>query len=612
MGRITRRSFLRGSAGLGALGIMSAVDWHEALADAGSGPISMAMHVHASFSEGVGSMRWQLNEAAANGVDVVWWSEHDWRMSGHGYRQQVHFSGQTESEDGSPLAWTQSKSGSLSSYSGRIVTSPASPLDPAGPSSLRLEAIGSKSSLATVRWIAGDSGARLNLHGTLAGQTLRLEVFPESIGSNAYLEMRIRTSQMPSVAGRAAERYELCYRVGGPDPAGTVRATGVSGLVVLDAPVGTWTSLAVTPCDDIARLWPDLQPLDAALVELSLAAGSKSRARAAGYFDYLRFDRTLTGDQPLEVQRQLMEAYAGLYTATQLAGLEVSLDAHHLNWFGGALSLPDYGSLPIQPATNNPAATAALVTTIHDRGGLASYNHMFGSSNSLGTSTAQEKKRRQVAADLISRRAFGADVLEVGYRQRGGVDLSRHLAVWDACSRNAIFLTGNGVNDSHGGSWATQMNRFLTWAWAADATEESLLGALGAGRCTFGDPRFTGQLDLVVDGVCPMGSVSISDLPVRLLGIVGSGFPAGGSVRVIQGPVDLGGPASPDPGTAVVMTIPSSAFEAGFVEVVLDTTVPTFARVEVLDDGGQLFAGSNPVWLLRSDPPGGIPPARAG
>ena len=44
------------------------------------GPTRMAMHVHASFSEGSASMQAHLAEAERTGVDVIWWTEHDHRM----------------------------------------------------------------------------------------------------------------------------------------------------------------------------------------------------------------------------------------------------------------------------------------------------------------------------------------------------------------------------------------------------------------------------------------------------------------------------------------------------------------------------------------------------
>jgi hypothetical protein len=62
----------------------------------GSELITMAMHVHASFSERTGSMEAQLSEAEANNVNVLWWTEHDWRMAATCYRTQVSFDSLTD------------------------------------------------------------------------------------------------------------------------------------------------------------------------------------------------------------------------------------------------------------------------------------------------------------------------------------------------------------------------------------------------------------------------------------------------------------------------------------------------------------------------------------
>ena len=611
---ITRRTFLKGAAGLGVTGlgagsILTTLASEPALAELL--PIGMAMHVHSSFSEGTASMLAQLDQAVTNAVDVLWWSDHDWRMSGHGYRREVHFDGFTETEDGAPLSWKVSRSGTLRSSSVAFVPTPASPQDPHGPSALQLTATCDGASFATIRCTADASAARETLRGSLAGTTISIDVFPQAVGLKAYLEIRVRTSSHPATAGRAAGAYAIAYRIGGPDPPGTFRTQGLTGYVTLDAPVNAWSTLVLQPTADIARLWPDLQPTDGSLYEFSVAAGSKGGGPASACVDYLRFARDVPGDAPLDVQRQLMDAYATRFPGvTQYQALEVSLYQDHVNWFGGALTIPSYDGVPAVPAPNDPLSTAALVGQVHDGGGLASLNHVFGSTSpALGSASTQEKKRRTVTTKLVGNRAFGSDILEVGYQTRGGVNLARHLGVWDACSRNAIFLTGNGVNDNHGGPWTGQ-NDFLTWAWSGDRSQQQLGAALASGRCFFGDPaKFQGQLDLMLDGVCPMGSASVSDLPSRSLEIAALGLPDGGSVRLVQGPIDLAGPGVPEPGT-VVTTIPANAFTSGTSTVSLDTSVATFARVEVADPTGLVIAGSNPVWMLRAEPPTGIPDAR--
>jgi hypothetical protein len=56
--------------------------------------------------------------------------------------------------------------------------------------------------------------------------------------------------------------------------------------------------------------------------------------------------------------------------------------------------------------------------------------------------------------------------------------------------------------------------------------------------------------------------------------------------------------------------LPESSFAAGFVNVSVDTSTPRYVRAVVRDAAGVAVALSNPVWLLRDLPPGGIPAAR--
>jgi hypothetical protein len=393
---------------------------------------------------------------------------------------------------------------------------------------------------------------------------------------------------------------------------GTRRADGLLGVVVLPGIDGAWNSVVITPAADAAAIWPGLEADDLSLCELSFGVQSRNGAAARGYIDYLRFSRTVDGNTPIDVQRGLMATYQPAFPAiTQHQGLEVSLYDQHLNWFGGDVTLPDYGTLPIVPTIKDDAATAGQAAMIRTAGGVASLNHMFGAGNDLVSEDEQERRRRALATKLIGNAAYGVDILEVGYRQRGGADLSRHLAVWDACSRNGIFLTGNGVSDDHSGQgWRTSIRNFFTYAWASDALEATLLAALRAGRCFFGDiQRFTGWLDLLVDGVYPMGSVSIAQMPSRTVRITATKIPSGGWVSVVTGPVDHAGSSQPDPGTTTT-PIAASAFAAGYADIAVDTSVSTFVRVVVVDSTGRIVAGSNPVWLLTEPGPEPIPPAR--
>jgi hypothetical protein len=89
-----------------------------------------------------------------------------------------------------------------------------------------------------------------------------------------------------------------------------------------------------------------------------------------------------------------------------------------------------------------------------------------------------------------------------------------------------------------------------------------------------------------------------------------TGLPADSVVRIVQGTVDLAGPSKPEPGTTFTEMSSAAWSTKGFVDLPIDTTAPRFVRVEVRDRTGTVLALSNPVWLLRDTPEGGISAAR--
>src|SRR5213593_4432367 len=119
-----RRSLITagGLLGLGSLGIPLGAD--GAFAATTSDPVSMAMHIHASFSEGIASMDAHLDQARKCGVDVVWRTDHDFRRTAHGYRQAIGFDGPNEPEGHWDLTWKPVKSGNLANSDMSFVSSP--------------------------------------------------------------------------------------------------------------------------------------------------------------------------------------------------------------------------------------------------------------------------------------------------------------------------------------------------------------------------------------------------------------------------------------------------------------------------------------------------------
>jgi len=199
---------------------------------------SMAMHVHSSFSEQDGSMDSQLFQASKNSVDVLWWTDHDTRMDGIGYRQVVHFTSLTKERggpgQGRPWDWTQVTSGPLGSRStGGIVQSPSSPSDPVAGGSMQLIAKSTTGAPATFGFYAQTHQASWNYRDNLNGQSLTIDVLLTGGWQSGYLELLIVSSYHEAIGGRPAGGYQLSYQF--VPPGGTARRTanGLTGIVTI-------------------------------------------------------------------------------------------------------------------------------------------------------------------------------------------------------------------------------------------------------------------------------------------------------------------------------------------------------------------------------------------
>jgi hypothetical protein len=620
---LSRRGFMHATGAAAAVALLRSkprLSLRSAAREAtttGALAYSMAMHIHTSFSEQSGSMDSQLFQAAQNSVDVLWWTDHDDRMDGIGYRKTVHFTSLTSESGGpgerGPWNWIKRESGPLASTSGGgIVTTPYSPDDPVAGGSLHLTAKSTSTSTAKFGYYADCQPAGWNYRDNLTGQSLIIDVRLTSGWSRGYLELLIATSFHEASAGRPPGNYTLSYRFQ-PSGQATRVANGLAGVVTIPvSSLNSWQTMTITPSNDIAALWPDLDYRDFALWGLTLSAASTGD-QAGGYFDYLRFNRRMSGEALLLQQEDMKSVLAPRYPGvTQRQGLEVSWLQPHINWFGGNVATPSYGST--KPSTYASFLRNTLVPEIHSAGGLASYNHPYGYGDPpLLSQSEQDTLLAQTAATMLPTAALGTDLIEVGYRRRHGCDLAHHVALWDVMSRNAVFLTGNGTSDDHFGlNWRGSRNNFVTSVWAASMSEPNLLAALVAGRSWCGSlSSYRGSLDLMVDGTCPMGSVSVSSLTSRKLVARASGIPTGGWLQILQGTVDYAGTSALKANTQVISTYTAADLAGGSVTRQIDTSKSRFVRTQVLNSSGIVIGLSNPVWLLRSIPPRGIPAPRS-
>ena len=297
---------------------------------------------------------------------------------------------------------------------------------------------------------------------------------------------------------------------------------------------------------------------------------------------------------------------------TQQHGLEVSRNLPHVNWFGPNVTVPSYSG--ISTSAYQTFLQKTVIPQIHSSGGLASYNHPYGySSLPAQPQSQQDALLSQTASKLLANKVLGADLLEVGYILRQGVDVNHHIGLWDVLSRNAVFLTGNGVSDDHEGTnWYGFHNNWVSSVWAPSTRMADLLSALAAGRGWCGSlSKFRGSLDLLVDGSVPMGSVSVSSVSSRRLAATATGLPSGAVLQVLQGAVDYPGQNSLTADTKLIGSYTTTQLASGQITRAVSTAQDSFLRTQVVSSTGAIIATSNPVWLLRKPPPNGVPAARA-
>ncbi|GAB3858475.1 hypothetical protein GCM10027610_096410 [Dactylosporangium cerinum] len=527
-------------------------------------PVSMATHIHGPFSEGVASYAAHLDQARRYKVDVVWFTDHDFRIAASGHRQAVHFDGAAEPEHGLAWTWKQHVVGKPGSHGADFVASPHSPHDGTGKA-LRLTATGA----GAVRFEGVAWNAMAN--ACVADTTLTLDVLPEQIGSGGALTLDLQLSNQP---GKGILR--VAYQMGNVDKV-THRADGAQGTVRLPVRSGGWQRFTFVLRGDIAKLWPDIVAGDNALTGLALEA-RQGRFVA----DRLTFDRSRRAGQAGEQLRaSVIDAVALRYPdVTQYRALEVSM-VRHLNWFGGDLTLPAFPSPPVRD--NDAALTASMVRWLHAHGGLVCWNHPMDVA-----------KRDELAKLVVTQGALGVDLVEIGRDP-----LEDLLWVYDVAARNGVFFTALGSSDDHDATdWAANEEHFVSHVWSPSKSRADLLRALSAGAAWFTDlTSYRGAMDLRVRDVSYMGAVLVGSAPVAV-DVSATKLPKGATLEIVTGKLGTG----LQPSTSVVPVKTGSARTT--------VTPGSYVRSQVRLKDKTVAGVSNPLWLLAKAPATPIPAAR--
>ncbi len=585
-------------------------------------PWCLQLHIHGPLSEQNGSLDWHVDRARAIGVDVLWWTDHDWRTDLLGYTTRFDF--ENCAWDATLRKWVEPDG-----YEYRYMeTAYAVPYSQASVSGARAYE-GTKSFRLQVQDVAGSGFQRIevaqttsrrqNVYPLVTAPRLRLAVYPEEFdpaGDKLVIQVRLCEK---------ADGWPMLRYV-----AGSLEEEPADAIPV-DCPAGQWTVLDL---DVTADTWArfasggadSIRAQDNNLFDVRVALYTRDGRTAVAFVDELRYvaDTSLAGTGMLDWQRAAGAYYeARTQEVRHFVGSELSRFKiqQHMNAYAPGFVPVDY--------TGRVASDSLwyAVDQVHAQGGLVSFNHPWGVGIYGNPQETPEMKALRILKaknDALATELYRCDMLEVGYRIRHGINLAGHLDLWDCLTANGRFVTGTGVTDTHGTAWsigwvpwqpsALYENNFVTWVWAEAPEERPLLDALAAGRAWFGDPyRWRGEMDLrTIDGF-PMGRVVLTDAPSHDMIVRITEAPDGGEVRVRQGRIDdTGAPST----TVSWLREESLALPAGGGEfcdtLTVDASVSSFVRVELYGPDAKPDAFSNPLCLVRQMPERGIRAARAG
>ena len=319
-------------------------------------------------------------------------------------------------------------------------------------------------------------------------------------------------------------------------------------------PVGTWTTVELRPLDDLTAIFTELPAAaDNATtaqvvtnnIVLTVGAGARNGGVGRGWFDRLRFLRDGVGAAAYDLQEQLIARYATVFSSVRgHLGDEISRNDPHLQWLVGR-PVPidyDYKRWP------NTAEVLKAINGVHQGGGLLQYNHPFGAEAS-GSFTDQNALLTQAVSLMKTSGAWPLlDLVEAGYQRRGTntnmASLDTHLRLFDLLARSRRYVTCTGCTDDHEGligSWSSRTNRYATGIWAPSLADADVRAALASGQAwclEVEDSGTVNTIDLMADGVVPMGSVSVRPVATRTAQLTCPTVPSGATAEFIRGVVD--------------------------------------------------------------------------
>jgi hypothetical protein len=561
-------------------------------------PALLQTHIHGLSNHNEpqpASMEWLTHEARRLGYDVLWWTDHldilsvgDLNVLFRGARistdqDSVRLANVTR-PDWAPSFWSARtfNASRLVSLAGDTLLLRAIPDDAGAPSAATLRL---RSDAPWGNAVHAYEFARPLMSGT----TLCFDASIEGAAAHTSMQLDLRLSYHNLGTGSGRFRT-LRYVLG--DSAANVASDSTEVLQIRGAALSPSMNTICLPVSADARRagGGDNTPSDLQ-ISLTHPAPEGTTLRMLG----LTFHSNVrTPSANWSYLRAIADSVEQKMGVRQLLGAEYSPPTVHL---GGHIAEQSYVAASI---LFSPGSHTTFVSRVHQAGGVITYNHPFGWDGDLRPGPS-DARLQAVRDSMLSLEAFGADLLEVGYPQRGGVDFRTHLKLWDELGVRGLPLCGIGSGDSHGGFWGEGMNvgPFGTWVWTENLTAATLLSRLRDCRVYFGVPHRS------------HAAVEMLATPISLAETDSAWY--GRTARMGERHVPPGmwsitfKVAPPQAGT-VVKLVQAHLSDTDLLEYRISRTIPgapmelrvapgDLIRAEVFSEAGAAMFFSNPIWF---------------
>lgn len=454
----------------------------------------MHMHIHTCFQPG-SSMASHLYNANKLGMQYIWFTDHDVRM---GTRQKpvTGFVFDTDSlmkNEGNGL------------FHGFVLTEYETPASlsygiDTKNQTLTLTACAEEDS----RWQSAgihfvSSGTR-HTASLLRDVCLNMNLSFESLSADARLIFDICLSQRPP----KCETAHMCY-VAGSSEGLLAPHTQILPLQSTDGALRLDLSQDVS--DDLEIGGKD-NVFDTVRIVLQVRNGAKMDVVLRNF----SIETKKQFEQAHTEQKRYAKAIGKHYGVTPFVSFEISDAGEHKNCFSTHVPVIDYAKKHF--CVSNMDA----VRHVKSYGGMFAINHPLA-INALKRKSFTELERSGIvanmAAELLACRAYGADLIEVGFPcGRNGFSLEEYLRLWDLLSTGGLFLCGYGSSDSHRNNdgWFDG-NNFATYI-AAEASlphpidEAVFARSMRKGMVYTGNPvKLKGEIQFQTEQGVQMGSV---------------------------------------------------------------------------------------------------------